>query len=109
MKTKFVTLVPGVKVKKETVFHKHVGDRVIIDAECEPNEYDHVVHIGSTKTHGDIFQAWTNRYLSDVRIYFGEKGEEDYEGEEIIQSAKEEKLIKDATTHTHRESRKSNI
>jgi len=81
--TKFIDGSKRSKPKKEikqTVFTHFVnGSREVAKAISQPENYDNIEFLFHDKAYGDVFKCWVNESPNDITLFFGTKGDEDYE------------------------------
>ncbi len=68
------------KIKRETVFTHFVnGNREVEKSIFQPKDYDSVEFLFYDTDYGDVFKAWDNINPNNITLFFGTKGEEDYQ------------------------------
>ena len=81
--TKFIDGSKRSEPKKEvrkTVFTHFVNcDKEISKNLLKANDYDNVEFLFHDIDYGDVFKAWDNHREESITLFFGTKGDEDYE------------------------------
>jgi hypothetical protein len=81
--TKFIDGSKKSELKKEvkkTVFTHFVNvNREVARAISQPEDYDNVEFLFHDDHYGDVFKAWDNINSDNITLFFGTKGDEDYQ------------------------------
>lgn len=68
------------KEKRKTIFTRFVTSGLCVNKTImKPSDYNNVEFLFNDKVYGDVFKAWNNINSDNVTLFFGNKGDEDYE------------------------------